>query len=260
MHPGEETILGARTSQGKTALSTQVLFQVLRDVQARYAAGDDFEQVILFSPEMSMKQILLRYACGKHGIPLRDVQRGRLTPEQRQLFQSAGGGFPELSPHLEAFTGRSLDVMDVVSACQEASRNGKIALGVVDYLQRINGQGKTPYERATDVSRRLKDLCNTLDFPMLVMAQVRRPDPKIPDSDKEAPTMFDLRDSGSIEQDSDNVIMLHNPPDLEKSRPYRTAHLQFEKQRNGPLAKIELRYWPRFTRFDDVNVVKVDGE
>jgi replicative DNA helicase len=269
-HPGTVTVFGARTGHGKTVVATQEAFTIGDELLDRFnLGGNDPGQIVTFSPEMHPRALLLRTVSARTGIPSRKVKKGLLSTRERESWRRALMSLSRFDPFMAIEGGESIDIGDLVSATHEIHRRRRVALLIVDYLQRINGTGRNPYERATDVSRRLKDLANSLHIPILVMSQVKRPEKHLvrgqfQNESEERPHKEDLRDSGSIEQDADVVIMLFNPPPEEKQEvgrgPSRTAMLYVDKQREGPTGGLSALYYPRRTYFEDIGEYWIDGE
>ncbi|CCF83460.1 DnaB-like helicase C-terminal domain-containing protein [Nitrolancea hollandica] len=209
LQPGEVTILAARPGIGKTSLAMQIATNIAQDLFViNDTTGENPGQVLYFSPEMSTWSLALRMTCQWSGINSMDFRRGQVTEEQMARWHNAREALKALDPHLRIRGGTSMDVVDVVATVQDAHRHGPpVAAVFIDYLTRLDYSGNNnTYVKATEVSRRLKNLSNELRIPIVALAQFGRPEKGKED---EPPTMFDLRDSGNIEQDADNVWILH---------------------------------------------------
>ena len=131
------------------------------------------------------------------------------------------------------------------------ARNENMGLIVVDYLQLLTGTDpKIPREQQiSEISRGLKTLAKELNVPVIVLSQLNRDSEK----EKRQPKLSDLRESGSIEQDADVVLLLARPKDAgdEHSVALDSADLIIAKQRNGPVGDIKLTFHKEFTRFEN---------
>lgn len=261
---GEMVVIGARTSHGKTALTVPMFFGIADHLRERVEAGDHPGRVVMFNPEMRPEQLFLRYVSARTRVPLRRVEWGELESEERESWRLSVESMGRFDGYVSIFAGKSIEIDDLLGAVYDTKRRARIELVLVDYLNRIVGNGSTPYQQATDISRKLKDLANDLDVPVVVLSQTSRPQTKklrtgTDDKQEAPPTMHELRDSGNLEQDADTVMMLYNPPDPLSYRPDRPSTLFVEKQRNGPVGKIALRYYPQATLFEDMGRIDADG-
>jgi replicative DNA helicase len=128
----------------------------------------------------------------------------------------------------------------------------KLGLVVIDYLQLISGtDNRVPREQQiADISRSIKAMAKELNVPVLVLSQLNRESER----EKRRPRLSDLRESGSIEQDADVVILLAKAPEKEDEdqvSPSREVQLIIAKQRNGPIGDIALTFIPELTRFEN---------
>lgn len=268
LQPSEVTVLGGRPAQGKTGLMSQCVFAVADHLlQVHRDTGDDPGCVVFFSTEMPAKRIMMRYASQGTRISARRVKQGKLTPEEREAWRHKVAALKRFSPLMAIEGGSSIDIGDLLGYLEEIRQSGrKIAFVAIDYIQRIGGRGYNDYQRTTDVSRRIKDMANKYNIPVLVASQVRRPERVLvggqwEDDNERRPTMFELRDSGNIEQDADNVLMLHNPPRQDGVSGERIATVYVDKQRDGPCGEWDMTYIPALTRFeDDGTRIRMDGE
>ena len=121
---------------------------------------------------------------------------------------------------------------------------------VIDYLQLIEPENRRDprQEQVAQISRRLKFLARELEIPVIALAQVNRASEERQDH---RPRLSDLRESGSIEQDADTVMMLHRPGMRDKSEPDNVLEVIIEKQRNGPTGTVTLTYLKQFMRFEN---------
>jgi replicative DNA helicase len=129
----------------------------------------------------------------------------------------------------------------------------KIRCVMIDYLQLIDPDNRRDprQEQVAQISRRLKFLARELQVPVVALAQLNR---GVEDRQSHEPRLADLRESGSIEQDADTVMLLHRPEMFEPGQHEGTVEVIVAKQRNGPTGKITLTYVKQFMRFENFTV------
>ena len=244
MHNGEFILLAARPSVGKTAWLLNVM---------DHAAVDLRIPTILFSLETSDQQILQRHIALRGQVSGHELRRKR-TP-QRDLERLAMVWTVIRDAPIQIDDSPGMTVMQLRAKARRAKRERDIGLVIVDYLQLLVCPGNSRESRQVEVaaiSRGLKALARELNVPVLAAAQLNRG----PEHRANArPMMSDLRESGSLEQDADVVMLLHRD-DYQKeadpdAKPPRTEVI-VAKQRNGPTGKIELMFRKDYGRFDPV--------
>lgn len=233
LQPGDLTILAARPSIGKTSLA----LAIARAVAARQVP------VVFFSLEMTTRQLVERLISMTAGINMREVRARRATDEVWEAGFCAVSEFGATPIWVDDQRGQSTH-----SIIAKARRVKGAGLVVVDYLGLINDPEQRGENRAYQVGRqvkRLKDLAGELACPVLLLSQLNR---EVEHRDDRRPRLSDLRESGDIEQDADNVLMLWRDPEHEKAGRSLVTVL-IEKQRNGPTGKVCLAWEPEYTRF-----------
>jgi replicative DNA helicase len=230
---GQFVVVGARPSVGKTAFLSQI---------AAHAVGRGLHAA-LFSFEMSASELLLRTACALAGVDGHKVRLGRATQSEREALILA---LHSLAAGLRIHDEPPATVSAVRAACRRAKAEGRLDLVCVDYLQLMEAPGKREnrVQEITEISRGLKLLAAELELPLLVAAQLNR----LPETERRKPVLSDLRDSGSIEQDADVVIMLHRSLEPGKGS---EAEIYVRKQRNGPIGAVMLRFHGPSFRFEE---------
>lgn len=253
LHKGEVTVLGARTSHGKTSLASSIAFHVAEQEYLKNR-GNPSGKVLYFSPEMTAEQLVMRRACQLARVSSLDVHRGNLTEEQRQAWQMAVAAIGNLSPVMELYAGESMDISTIRGIVE--SNEGQILLIVIDYLQRltVGVDSHLDYGRVSLISTSIKDLANRFEVPILVLSQLNRAlerDRVSGNMRERRPTLSDLRDSGRIEEDADVVWLLWRDPDQNQYVAWQDANLEIAKSRNGKTGDIPLRFYPEYTLFED---------
>jgi replicative DNA helicase len=239
----EMIVLAARPSVGKTSLALNVA-----EAAALPKRGEPVPTLI-FSLEMSSAQLALRMLCSRARVNIKLLRDGMLPkqgPEQQRLVDVAD----ELSKSpLFIDDSSHLTIMELRAKARRLYTRYKLGLIVVDYLQLLSPTDpKIPREQqVAEVSRGLKAMAKELDLPVLVLSQLNRSSEK----ENRAPRLSDLRESGSIEQDADVVLMLAPPKDAEEKFQASAYDLVVAKQRNGPVGQFQLTFLRDITRFEN---------
>jgi replicative DNA helicase len=239
---GDMIVLGARPSMGKTSLLLNI---------AEHMSVVDKVPAVVFSLEMSKEQVAQRLLASHAQFDLRKMRRGMIGPEDWTQLQEAAGRL-QPAPLLIDDTA-----MLTVLQLRAKARRLKAAHGIqcifVDYLQLMtyHGRATSRQEQITEISRGIKALARELEVPVVVAAQLNR-GPE--DRPSQRPRMSDLRESGSIEQDADLVMLLHNEDYYHRGEkdwiPKNTTELIIAKQRNGPTDIVYLVFRTHITRFE----------
>jgi len=238
--PGQMIVIGARPSIGKTALACQIA-----DSAASNGVG-----VAFFTLEMPDDSILLRMAAARAEVDSLKVTQGRASESERRSLARA---FSDLTENhnsrlwIDDTTGCTVPAMR--RSLRSLIAKHDIGLVVIDYLQLVEicgGGGRSRYEQISEISRGVKRLAREFKVPVVVLAQLNR------ESEKESrkPRLSDLRDSGSIEQDADIILL----PSLRTGQDERSDELVVDltvaKQRNGPRGiDVPLMFLRRFAKF-----------
>lgn len=228
LRPGELWILASYTGEGKSIFAMQVIVQNLKRAIP----------ILIFTPEMNRRQALSRMipqltdgrVKGRH---LRDPRH--MTAAQLAEFESTQCVIDKW-PLLVNDTS-SPDIAMVYAHAMAMVKQHKVRLIVVDYLQLVKGRGESRYDKVSDVSNTLRDLAKNSDVPVLAVSQMSRPENR----EKRIPRIFDLKESGSIEQDAHVIIMPYRPQ--EKDGRYTGEDvIIIGKQREGPTGSIKVRF------------------
>lgn len=249
-------ILAARPTAGKTSLALNI---------ARNAAIEQKACVALFSLEMSRDTIVQRLLSSEARVDSKDVRLGHFTEREERRIMDASGVLSEAPIYIDDSPQER--VADIGSKARRLHRERNIDLIVIDYLQLMRGDGKNEprVQEIGNITRSLKGLARELSVPVLTVSQLSR---AVEWRASHKPQLFDLRESGSIEQDADVVFFIHRESmyceeeewykthDVEKEPyPRNEADILVEKHRNGPMGIVKLRFLPWFSRFDNVEVV-----
>jgi len=260
---GDLVIIAARPAMGKTSI---VLNTALQNLER----GDG---VIFFSLEMPETQLMIRLISAKTGIPLQNVRKGELDPDQAKKVEQA---FQDLSTKkLFVDDGGSVNINQLRARARKIaqSEDNNVKLIIVDYLQLMSGTGGQDRRLTVDeISRGLKLLAREMEIPIIALSQLNRGLESRPDK---RPMLSDIRESGAIEQDAD-IIMFVYRDDIYKERdeqrkekesldkgevpPYKSAFIDkpieeaeiiIGKQRNGSTGTVKLDFHKELTKFID---------
>jgi replicative DNA helicase len=233
-------IVAGRPSMGKTSWALNV---------ALYAALEAKKSIAIFSLEMSKEQLTERLMTAQAQIDAQRLHRGLLNEVEYDRLSKWLGPLGDAPVYID-----DTPVMDELTL-QLKARQAKMQYGIdmilVDYLQLMHGRTRRDDNRVQEVSsisRALKGLARELRIPVIALSQLSRAPEQRPGEQKR-PILSDLRESGSIEQDSDVVLFLYRPEYYNEADKPGIAELIVAKHRNGPTGKVELIFRRDHTRF-----------
>ncbi len=231
-------LIAARPAMGKTAFALNI---------AQYAAVVKKVPVAIFSLEMSKEQLVSRLLCSEAMVDSQKIRTGRLDDEDWQKLARATGPLSEAPVFIDDTPGAS--VMEIRAKCRRLKLEKGLGLVVIDYLQLMQGRGKTEnrQQEISEISRSLKILAKEINVPVIALSQLSRAPEQRTDH---RPIMSDLRESGAIEQDADIVMFLYRDDYYnEDSEKKNVAEVIVSKHRNGSTGTIELRWFGEYTKF-----------
>jgi replicative DNA helicase len=241
----EMIVLAARPSMGKTSLALNIAEAAAMPKRAAPVA------VLVFSLEMSAAQLALRMLCSRARVNMKLLRDGLLSKngdEQTRLV-AAADEFSKAPIFID--DSSALSIMQLRAKARRVHSRTPLGFIVVDYLQLLSPtDAKMPREQqVAEASRGLKSLAKELNVPVLVLSQLNRSSEK----ENRTPKLADLRESGSIEQDADVVLMLARPRDADEKFQVAadSAELIVAKQRNGPVGELKLTFLRDITRFEN---------
>ncbi|MBV8178468.1 MAG: replicative DNA helicase [Mycobacterium sp.] len=238
LHPGQMVILAARPGVGKSTLGLD--FMRSCSIKNRMAS-------VIFSLEMSKSEIVMRLLSAEAKIKLADMRSGRMSDDDWTRLARRMSEISEAPLYID--DSPNLTMMEIRAKARRLRQRADLRLIVVDYLQLMTS-GKKFESRQVEVSefsRHLKLLAKELEVPVVAISQLNRgPEQR---TDKK-PMLADLRESGSLEQDSDVVILLHRPDAFERDDPRGgEADLILAKHRNGPTKTVTVAHQLHLSRF-----------
>ena len=218
LHEQELTLLGARPGVGKTAFSLQMAEHIAK--KGVY--------VYFVSLEMSRKQLGNRIIAREAEIDSHVLRMGWLTEENFAKINEVAGNVADIKMCIDS---ESTTIQDIEDKANELKQEKNLGLMVIDYLQLLKSRNKftNREQEVADISRRLKLLSKELDIPVVALCQLNRETEK-----RRRPLLADLRESGSLEQDADNVIFLYVDDEEKVKNRIIDVEVIVAKQRNGP--------------------------
>jgi replicative DNA helicase len=243
LHPGQLVIVAGRPSLGKSALAVDFL---------RSAAIKHGLPSCIFSLEMSRNEITMRLLSAESRVPLHSMRSGTMTDQDWTRLARRMGEVSSAPLFIDDSPNMSL--MEIRAKCRRLKQRHDLRLVIVDYLQLMSSSRRVEnrQQEVSEFSRSLKLLAKELDVPVVALSQLNRgPEQR---ADKK-PQLSDLRESGSLEQDADVVILLHREDAYERESPRAgEADLIVAKHRNGPTATVTVAFQGHYSRFVDMAV------
>ena len=252
----EMIVIAARPSVGKTSLA----MNIVENISFSHKYINNPKNILVFSLEMSASSLAMRLICGKAKVNMNDLRKGFVAKNYAEKLNEISQQFQQAPIWVDDTSGLSINQIRA-KARRVKSRNG-LSLIVVDYLQLISGDryASSRENEISVISRGLKSMAKELEVPVIVLSQLNR------DSEKEKrdPRLSDLRESGSIEQDADIVMLLgklrkgvdilesdiSQDGDGSQGEDFEQIKLILAKQRNGPTGNVNLAFVRKYTRFE----------
>jgi replicative DNA helicase len=241
LHAGQMIVIAARPAIGKSTLALDF---------ARAAAVKHGMATVMFSLEMSRNEVTMRLLSAEARVSLQHMRTGQMGDEDwtrlaRRMSEVVDAPlFIDDSPNMS--------MMEIRSKCRRLKQRHDLKMVIIDYLQLMSSPRRVEnrQQEVSEMSRSLKLLAKEIEVPVIAISQLNRgPEQR---TDKR-PLLSDLRESGSIEQDSDVVILLHREDYYEHESPRAgEADLIVAKHRNGPTATVTVAFQGHYSRFVDM--------
>lgn len=241
LQPSELIIVAARPSMGKTAFSLNI---------AQHIALREKKSVAYFSLEMPKEAVMIRLLASEAKINMGEVRTGKLIDSSWPKLIAAAGAFSESKLFID--DSSSLSPNELRARVRRLNTQHKIDCIIVDYLQLMDL--KRPIESreraVAEISRSLKALAKEMRIPIIALAQLNR---MVEGRSDRRPMLSDLRESGSIEQDADVIMLLYREDYYDREDPDKkgAAEVIIAKQRNGPTGGVKLKWDAAIGRFRD---------
>jgi replicative DNA helicase len=273
LQPSDLIILAGRPSMGKTALATNIAYNIAKSFKME-RQSDGSDKVVdgaivgFFSLEMSAEQLATRILSEQAEISSEKIRRGMIEDAQFSNLVLVAQTMNQIPLYIDQTGG--ISVAQLAARARKLKRQKGLGLLVVDYLQLLTGHKRVSEGRVQEVSEittGLKALAKELNVPILALSQLSR---QVEQRDDKRPQLSDLRESGSIEQDADVVMFVfreeyyveRRKPDetdakfgewmTEMSRVHGKAEVIIGKQRHGPTGTVPLAFEGQFTRFSNL--------
>ena len=240
LRAGDLLIIAGRPSMGKTTLAVNM---------AEYAAVNPGTRasVAIFSMEMPAEQVITRMLASVGGVPLNSLRSGKISDEDWVRITGATSQLSDAKIFVDE--SPALNPIELRARARRVKREHGLHLIVVDYLQLMQVPG-TQENRATEIaeiSRGLKALAKELQVPVIALSQLNR---AVEQREHKKPVMSDLRESGSLEQDADMVLLIYREEVYDRNTTKKgVAEIDLVKHRNGEIGTFLLTFQGQFTRF-----------
>jgi replicative DNA helicase len=241
---GEMIIVAARPSMGKTAFAMNLI---------EHISADNRQPTAVFSLEMSKQQLAQRMLCSRGQIDAHKLRKGLLQSHEYAHLANVVGELAKAPIWVDDSPG--LTILDLRAKARRLKLQHDIKCIMIDYMQLMDNPGvESRQQQISEISRGIKAVARELSVPVICLSQLNR---QSEGRDGHRPRMSDLRESGSIEQDADVIMLLHredyyrmSEPDFQ---PDNIAEVIIAKQRNGPTGTVKLTFLNRTTRFENLS-------
>jgi replicative DNA helicase len=246
LNAGDLLVLAARPSMGKTALALNMIDHAALHPPDWLGRPPT---ILFYSLEMGQQSIVQRMLCARARVDFHKLRTGRIPDGDYARLAEAAGELSTSQIFIDDSPG--LTVMSLRGRARRLqAKQGGLDLIVVDYLQLMSPpRAESRQQEVSQISRALKDLARELQVPVLALSQLSR---AVELRDDKKPQLSDLRESGSIEQDADVVLLLYRPEYYEPTEENRgLAEIVCAKQRNGPTGIVRLQFAAPVMRFEN---------
>ena len=242
LHGSELIIIAARPGMGKTAFALNVMNNI--------AMNEPEKAVLFFSLEMPASQLGMRLLCIQSLVESQRVRTGHISSEEMKELFKAAANLGKSNIYLDDTP--SINIMEIRAKARRLQQKVPVGLIIIDYLQLISSLSKVDrHLQIAEISRFLKQLARELDIPVIALSQLSR---AVEQRADQRPTLSDLRESGSIEQDADVVMFIYRHDKVDRETEKKgIADIIVAKQRSGPVVDISLKFWDKYTKFDNLD-------
>jgi replicative DNA helicase len=274
LQPSDLIILAGRPGMGKSALATNIAFNVAKAWAGEVQPDGSMKTVNggivgLFSLEMSAEQLATRIIAEQSGVPSSDIRRGRITEDQFSAIVEAAREMQRIPLFIDQTGG--LSIAQLAARARRLKRQRGLDLLIIDYIQLMQGSSKkgsdNRVQEVTEITNNLKSLAKELNVPIIGLSQLSR---QVENRDDKRPQLSDLRESGSIEQDADVVMFIYREEYYLKNKMPKEGTEEFfkwqaeidaahgiaevivGKQRHGPTGTVRLHFEDNVTRFSNL--------
>ena len=246
MNKGDLVIVGARPAMGKTSFVLNI---------AENAAYKGKKTVCIFSLEMSGEELVKRMLSTEACIPSTVLRSGNLSASDWDKLGMAASKLAECKIYIDGTTESTVSrIKAKLNRIKGLKSNGLV---IIDYLQLMQDPNEKRNGRTAEVSaisRNLKIMAKELEVPVICCSQLNR---ELEKTKEKVPTMADLRESGSIEQDADAVLLLYRPDYYDQKQDQQNrAQIIVAKNRHGGTGTVEMAWDPQFTKFSELSNIE----
>ena len=239
--PGELIIIAARPSMGKTAFSLNITM---------HAALKEKKKIAYFSVEMAKEQVMIRMLASAAKVRLGDLRIGQIDDKAWPRLINTAASLSETSLFIDDSAG--ISPFEIRAKARRLKATHGLDLIIIDYLQLMGMKQRVEnrQQEVSEISKLLKAVAKELQVPVIALAQLNR---GVEGRSDRRPMLSDLRESGSIEQDADVIMMLYREDYYDRDNPEikGLAEVIIAKQRNGPTDTVKLKWMPEYGLFDN---------
>ena len=241
LHPGQMIVVAARPAMGKSTVG----LDFARSASIRHGLTS-----AIFSLEMARNEIVMRLLSAEAQIPLNHMRSGQMSEADWQKMAKHMSRVSEAPLFID--DSPNLTMMEIRAKCRRLKQRQDLRLVIIDYMQLMSSGRKVEsrQQEVSEFSRSMKLLAKELEVPVVAISQLNRGPEQRQDK---RPMISDLRESGSIEQDADIVMLLHREDAYERESPRAgEADFMIAKHRNGPTSTIPVAFQGHYSRFVDL--------
>lgn len=240
LHESDMLIVAARPGMGKTSFCLNLALK----------AAKEGYPVALFSLEMSADQLVTRMLSSESMIDQQKLRSGNISIEEIERMIKTAGEISKLPIYIDDTPG--ISAMEIRGKARRLKAKHGLGLIIIDYLQLMQSHKKSEnrQQEVSEISRSLKALARELSVPLMALSQLSR---AVEQTADKKPALSHLRESGSLEQDSDCVMFIHRPEYYdEETEKKNIAEIIIAKHRHGPTGTVELAFFAELTKFADL--------
>jgi len=243
LHPGQLIIVAARPAMGKSTFALDL---------ARHAAIKQNKPTLFFSLEMGRAEIAMRMLSAESSIPLQSMRKGTIADTDWTRLAQVRGQINDAPLYID--DSPNMTLVEIRAKCRRLAQRVGLKMIVIDYLQLLTSGKKVEsrQQEVSEFSRALKLLSKELNIPVVALSQLNRQAEQTKDK---KPELSHLRESGSLEQDADVVVLLHREAIGDSDHPRAgEADLILAKQRSGPTGVVVVAFQGHYSRFVNMKV------
>lgn len=248
LHGNEMIVIAGRPGTGKTSIALNIAEAAIFNKQKPVPT-------LIFSLEMTSKSLMMRMLCSRASIDQQKLRKGVIESREQLAISTTGVELKKAPLYIDEVS--DMNILELRAKARRMHKQHDIGLIVIDYLQLLKGTGGKPSreQEVAEISRGIKGMAKELNVPVIVLAQLNR-SMETGDVVRD-PRASDLRESGSIEQDADVILLLSwqnaskSDPEIAADTANKLVKLVIAKQRNGPTGDITLLFNRNLTKYQN---------